>query len=366
MTPRYARFAMVGALGLVIQLAALWTLTRWARWSWPAATIAAVELAVVHNYWWHVHWTWGERRVSAVAGFVRFQLVNGVASLAGNGALMALFAGTLRLPPLAANVLAVTVMAVVNFLAADRWVFRRGALPAVTLTLTAVCGAIPAVAAAQPVEAIAAWNRYVATAEGRPGTSWPDAGLRVTEDVTANGASVRLGSGTISDWRGTVLVPGVTLDQLLHRLQYPGTPPPQEDVVASRVIARSEDGTLRVAIRLVRHAIVTVAYDTEHEMRFHRETPTVATARSVATRIEEIGGTYHGFLWRLNSYWRYEQVAGGVRVDLRSLTLSRDVPALVRPIAAPLVNRIARESVVRTLAALQRFATPEDAKVNRP
>jgi hypothetical protein len=97
-------------------------------------------------------------------------------------------------------------------------------------------------------------------------------------------------------------------------------------------------------------------------MRFHRETPTVATARSVATRIEEIGGTDHGFLWRLNSYWRYEQIAGGVRVSLRSLTLSRDVPSLVRPIAAPLVNRIARESIVRTLAALQRFVNAEDTK----
>ena len=36
-------------------------------------------------------------------------------------------------------------------------------------------------------------------------------------------------------------------------------------------------------------------------------------------------------------------------VDLESLTLSRNVPSLVRPIAAPLVNRIARESMVRTL-----------------
>jgi len=97
-------------------------------------------------------------------------------------------------------------------------------------------------------------------------------------------------------------------------------------------------------------------------MRFRRETPTVATARSVATRIAEIGGTDHGFLWRLNSYWRYEQVAGGVLVYLRSLTLSRDVPALVRPIAAPLVNRIARESVLRTLVALQRFVNAEDTK----
>ena len=53
-----------------------------------------------------------------------------------------------------------------------------------------------------------------------------------------------------------------------------------------------ERSALRVAIRLIRQAIVTVSYDTEHEMRFHRNTATVATARSVATSIREIGGTH--------------------------------------------------------------------------
>ena len=100
---------------------------------------------------------------------------------------------------------------------------------------------------------------------------------------------------------------------------------------------------------------MTVSYDTEHEMRFRRVTPTVATARSVATRIEQLDGGDHGFLWRLHSYWRYEETGGGVLVELRSLTLSRSVPALVRPIAGPLVTRVARESMVRTLEALRRY-----------
>src|SRR5207253_498353 len=153
---------------------------------------------------------------------------------------------------------------------------------------------------------------------------------------------------TVSDWRASVCIPGVRLDELLRRLQHPGTPPPQEDVVSSRVLARTDD-SLRVSVRLVRHAIVTVSYDTEHEMRFRRWTPRLATARSVATRIEEIGDSDHGFLWRLNSYWRYEEIDGGVVVALESLTLSRDMPSFIRTIAAPLVARIARESVVRTL-----------------
>jgi hypothetical protein len=98
-----------------------------------------------------------------------------------------------------------------------------------------------------------------------------------------------------------------------------------------------------------------VSYDTEHDMQFRRRSATVATAKSVATRIEEVGGSDHGFLWRLNSYWRYEQAPGGVLVELDSITLSRDVPVFVRTIASPLINRIARESTYRTLEALRRY-----------
>jgi hypothetical protein len=223
---------------------------------------------------------------------------------------------------------------------------------------------MPITAAAAPAAAlgphdqpatVAAWERYVAATEkslerSRPSTS----GVRARDVIDAAGESIQVASGTISDWRGAVFIPNVTLDRVLDGLQHPGTPPPQEDVVSAQVIARGAD-SLRVGIRLVRHAIVTVSYDTEHEMRFRRVTPMLATARSVATRIDQIDGDDHGFLWRLHSYWRYEETGGGVLVELRSLTLSRHVPAMVRPLAGPLVNRVARESMVRTLEAVRRY-----------
>ena len=54
---------------------------------------------------------------------------------------------------------------------------------------------------------------------------------------------------------------------------YPGTPPPQEDVLESRVLART-DNRLRVYLKLSRSAIVTVVYDTEHDVTFTRHSPT--------------------------------------------------------------------------------------------
>jgi len=135
---------------------------------------------------------------------------------------------------------------------------------------------------------------------------------------------------------------------------YPGTPPAQEDVLESRVMSRNGN-TLRVYLKLARSAIVTVVYDTEHDVTFTRHAPGMVTSRSVATRIAESGGGDRGFLWRLNSYWRYTQVGPDVRVDLESLSLSRSVPRVARAVARPMIDRIARESLERTLVSLQRF-----------
>ncbi|PYR16581.1 MAG: hypothetical protein DMF94_27475 [Acidobacteria bacterium] len=422
--PRQGVFMAVGGLGFLVQLAALAALMSLADWSWLPATLVSVELAVVHNFFWHERWTWCNRtvapsdrapshlalshlassdiasshltlshlapshlassRLALLARLARLHVANGAVSIAGNAVLMALLAGLLGLPAIPANALAVAAMSVANFVIADRWVFgvrpgrgaclprsrgsspRRGcgrarrsaggAKPAISCSLLLMALAAPTRASGAPTaETLIAWERHVAATEARLERTRASAapGDRSKDGIAASGEMLHVPSATISDWRGSVFIPGVTLDRLLDRLQHPGTPPPQEDVVSSRVIARGPD-SLSVAIRLVRRAIVTVRYDTEHEMRFRRWTPTLATARSVATRIEEVDGGDHGFLWRLRSYWRYEETDAGVQVELESLTLSRDVPSLVRPMAAPLVNRIARESVMRTLEALRR------------
>ena len=224
--------------------------------------------------------------------------------------------------------------------------------PAAIAALGVLCLA-PTVLAEPKPATISAWDKYVAETEARIDQVRLQPVTRPA-GIAADGSSIDVGNGTITHWRGAVFIPRISLEQLLEHLQEPGTPPPQEDVVASRVLRRTDDG-LSVYIRLVRRSIVTVSYDTEHEMTFHRWSPTLATARSVATRIDELGGDDHGFLWRLNSYWRYQESGDGVVVSLESLTLSRDVPWLIKPIAGPIASNIARESMVRTLEALKRY-----------
>ena len=68
---------------------------------------------------------------------------------------------------------------------------------------------------------------------------------------------------------------------------------------------------------------------------------------------EKPQGSDHGFLWRLNSYWRYQQVDGGVLVECESVSLSRSIPTVLEFLVRPIINRMARRSMQRTLEGLR-------------
>ncbi len=365
---RTARFLAIGWLGFFVQTVTLACLTSVARWSWLPATCVAVEASIVHNYFWHETWTWKDRVAamtiaSRCVRFARYNVATGLVAIGGNVVLTALYLALLHSPAIVANTLAVATLTIVNFFVADRWIFKSQVASLkfqflFLVTCYVFLFASPVFAQPSP-ETIHAWDRYVAQTEARiertRAVTAPLSREALAErgDTSISGETVDVPSGAIHHWRGAVFVPRVTIDRMLGDLLHPGHDvPQQEDVAESRVLSRSGD-SIRTYIRLVRRAIVMVSYDTEHEMTFRRWSPTLATARSVATSIRETDGGDHGFLWRLNSYWRYRQVDGGVIVELESITLSRSIPSVVRPIAMPIVHHIARESMERTLAAFR-------------
>jgi putative flippase GtrA len=122
---RVFKFGLVGAAGFAIQLTAVACLTA-AGWKTVPATALAVELAVLHNFWWHERWTWNTRVAAAgrrVNRLVRFHAATGVVSIAGNLLVTTAAVHVFDLGPIAANAAAVAAMALGNFHVADRWVF---------------------------------------------------------------------------------------------------------------------------------------------------------------------------------------------------------------------------------------------------
>jgi hypothetical protein len=177
------------------------------------------------------------------------------------------------------------------------------------------------------------------------------------------GQNLAVPSALVHHWRGDILIPGVSVAQLVTRLQT-DAPPREDDVLQARVLERGPD-RMRVYLQLQRQQFVTVVYNTEHLVTFARHGAGRATSTSIATRIAEVShpntpqerelpiGDDRGFLWRLNAYWRYEEVTGGVIAECESISLSRDVPSLVRYLVNPLIESTARESMERTLLALK-------------
>lgn len=248
-------------------------------------------------------------------------------------------------------------------------------------------GAVVSAASLTPA-ALAGWTRYIVATEARIGgeIARPDrflaqdfvsdpAGKRQAllrgeiliepvESTDAKGRSIDVPSALVHHWRGAVFLRGATLADVLARLQSGVPVGHREDVLDAKVLETQPD-RMRVFLKLQRKKFVTVVYNTEHTVTFRRHGATRASSISTATKIAELEspntprerelrlGEDHGYLWRWNSYWRYEEVAGGVIAECESVSLSRTVPSVVSYIAGPLIRSTARESMARTLGTMR-------------
>ncbi len=125
-TARWLKFNLVGAGGIGMQLAMLWALTGLGV-GYLLATALAVEAAVLHNFFWHERFTWADRtggRGEWAVRLVRFNLSTGGVSIGGNLLLMWVLVEAAHLRGVVANLCAIIVCSLLNFIVSDRWVFR--------------------------------------------------------------------------------------------------------------------------------------------------------------------------------------------------------------------------------------------------
>lgn len=391
---RWIAFNAVGVMGLLVQLLVVTILLRILGGRYLIATVLGVEAAILHNFVWHQCWTWRDRPAdspqSSLKRLLHFHLVNGVVSLVGNVAVTAFCTGVLGLHPIAANLIAIASCSFVNFAAGNRLVFqsspsgRSMSLPVVVL---AVLLASHSAEAGPRAATLAGWRayetqvdaRYTAAPSGNntffaldreaQARGWRDA-IRQDQSTLIEVDAAGVEDGKIHHWIGAIFVPDLTVQTVVDRIQQNAGHESEhyEDVLASRLLERDGD-RLRLFMKIRRTNLITVTYNTEHSVDYRRIGPTRISARSVATKITELAnaGTPqerekaadddNGFLWRLNAYWRYEGVPGGVIIECESVSLSRPVPMLLRPMANPIVDRVARESLNRTLLGLRRMLT---------
>ena len=136
---RFGKFSLTGALGAALQVILFDLLMKRFHLPGTAAAPIAVEMVLLHNFFWHERFTWrdrGSRGLSQRAARLwRFHVANGLVSLGGNTALIYLLVHQLKMPALPSAVAAIALCSPLNFLLADRWVYRQAAAYACPLKI---------------------------------------------------------------------------------------------------------------------------------------------------------------------------------------------------------------------------------------
>jgi hypothetical protein len=235
-------------------------------------------------------------------------------------------------------------------------------------------------AAEPPPSAVSAFDSYVGTIESRLDrqhrsrdtflalvASAPESdvrlhhGARIVERLSpATGAD--LPGALLHHWRGTAFAPGakaVGFERLMRNFDaYPQHFYPQ--VLRASVLTQQAD-RLQAVMRVRQQHVITVVMDTTYDITFGRLDAQHGYSVSRSTRISEIDspGTGAerslnskealGFLWRLNTYWSYEERDGGLYLQIESISLTRSIPRGLGWAVRPYVESVPRESLEFTL-----------------
>jgi hypothetical protein len=201
----------------------------------------------------------------------------------------------------------------------------------------------------------------VSLASGREGEQRLRGGELVVEQLPVPSGAAFPGA-LLHHWRGTAFAPGAKaadFQKLMRNFNaYPQHFGPQ--VTTAKVLSQQDDHFLAM-MRVRQHHVITVVMDSTFDVTFAHLDPAHGYSISRSTNISEIDspGTRserplnssddHGFLWRLNTYWSYEERDGGLYMQIESVSLSRSIPSGLGWVAKPFVESVPRESMEFTL-----------------
>lgn len=221
---------------------------------------------------------------------------------------------------------------------------------------------------------VAAFDRYVEQAEQRLNQRktflWADESADRERRVRAGEAVVEptgarpiteVTDGLIHDWTGSVFVPGVSLASTLSHIEdYDNSRTRHREVMESRIISHKGNDYL-VFMRLMKKKMITVVLDTEHEIHYFPVDATRWRSQSKTVKIAEVDnpgkrdekemppGTGHGFLWKLDTFWRFQERDGGTWIECEAISLTRDIPTGLGWLIEPIIRSLPHDSLENTL-----------------
>ncbi len=219
-------------------------------------------------------------------------------------------------------------------------------------------------------ESLAAFQKYMETAdramEARARSAAPRlhvaAGATPAIEAWDKQNPREVPNALIHDWIGAAQLSGARVAGAVAVLQdiehYPSIY--SGDILLARSLEQ-HDGHRRVLFRVIKKKVITVVLETEYDVTYRRISDTRTQVWSRSTRIAEVSDygkaeervlppdTGYGFLWRLNTYWHLEERDGGLLMECRAISLTRDIPAGLGWIVKPMVTSLPREALQGTL-----------------
>jgi hypothetical protein len=184
------------------------------------------------------------------------------------------------------------------------------------------------------------------------------------QTLDASRQKIEAPEAIIHHWLGAVFVPGANLRETIalvqdynrHQDVY------KPEVVRSRLLTR-QGNDFTIYYRLRKKKVITITLNTNHDVHYYPVNSARWYSRSYSTRIAEVAnadtpnehekpiGHDGGFLWRINSYWKFEEKDGGVYIECESISLTRDIPTGLGWLIRPFVTSIPKESLEMTMGS---------------
>ena len=186
-------------------------------------------------------------------------------------------------------------------------------------------------------------------------------------------------AGLIHHWTGTEFLPNVRAFDLIAVLEdydaYSQTYAPA--VVESCLLNREGDDFV-YRLKFIQKAMgVKAGLLAEFQSTYVRLSYGSGYSITEATQLTELENPgranertlspsdSHGYIERIFTVVRYREVEGGVWVEVDAMTLSRDVPAALRWMVTPFIQRLSRQTMTTTLERLKDKVSAEHTLLSR-
>ncbi len=119
------RFAIVGFIGIIINLFTLYSLVEFLKTNYLIASAIAIELSIINNFFLNNYWTFESRKIktSVINLFLKFNLVSLIA-LSANVLVMHILVN-MNYWYILAQFIGILVAFLINFIINNKWVFKN-------------------------------------------------------------------------------------------------------------------------------------------------------------------------------------------------------------------------------------------------